>query len=69
MVIYEDIGNGLVKAFSDKNMMIRGGYPEGLYIDAVDPKELDRTYEETDIPVPEQYEEDISDNFTEDYTL
>lgn len=34
-------------------MMIRGGSPEGLYSEAIDPKSAGRTYEETDIPIPE----------------
>lgn len=53
MVVYEDLENDLVKAYSDKKMMIRGGSPEGLYSEAIDPKSAGRTYEETDIPIPE----------------
>lgn len=57
MVVYEELENNLVKAYSDKKMMIRGGFPEGLYVEAVDPKGLGRTYEETDEPIPEQDED------------
>lgn len=53
MVVYEDLENDLVKAYSDKKMMIHGGSPEGLYSEAIDPKSAGRTYEETDIPIPE----------------
>ena len=51
MVIYEDLENGLVKAYSDQKMMICGGSPKGLYSEAIDPKSAGRTYEETDIPI------------------
>lgn len=37
---------------SDSNFYIKGGVPEGLYADALDPKELKRTYLETNIPIP-----------------
>ena len=53
MVVYEDLENGLVKAYSDQKMMIHGGSPEGLYSEAIDPKSTSRTYEETDIPIQE----------------
>lgn len=51
MVVYDEIENGLVRAYSNNGMMIRGGFPEGIYAEAIDPKELGRTYEETDIPI------------------
>lgn len=53
MVVYEDIENDLVRAYSDKKMMIQGGNPEGLYSEAIDPKPMGRTYVETDIPIPD----------------
>jgi len=53
MIIQESIGNDLVKTYSDIGMMIRGGFPEGLYTEAIDPMYLERTYVETDIPIPE----------------
>lgn len=51
MIVQENIGNNLVKTYSDKGMMIKGGDPEGLYDIAIDPIELHRTYIETDIPI------------------
>ena len=59
MIIQEEIeisGRDFIKTYSDKGVFIRGGVPEGLYADAIDPKELGRTYEETDIPIPEDDE-------------
>lgn len=56
MVVYEEQQDGTVKAYSDQGMMIQGGFPEGLYAEAYDPKELNRTYVETDIPVPQEDE-------------
>ena len=40
-----------IRTYSDKNMMIHGGSPEGDYSEACDPAELGRTYTETDIPI------------------
>ena len=57
MVIQEDIGNGLIKSYSDQGMMIQGGFPEGLYAEAIDPISAGRTYVETDIPIPPEEQE------------
>lgn len=54
MIVQEEIGNDLVKTFSDQGMYIRGGFPVGLYAEAIDPVELGRTYIETDIPIEDQ---------------
>ena len=59
MIIQEEIGNGLVKTYSDKGMFIKGGVPEGLYAEAIDPKELGRVYSETDEPIPQPEEEQV----------
>lgn len=59
MIIQEEIGNGLVKTYSDKGVFIRGGVPEGLYEEAIDPKELGRVYVETDEPIPQPEEEQV----------
>lgn len=59
MVVYEDLGNGLIKAYSDKGMMIHGGYPEGDYDEAVDPSDLNRTYTETDTPIDDFTADDV----------
>lgn len=50
MVIYKNIGGGIVKAYSDAGVMIHGGFPEGNYNEALDPASAGRTYIETDIP-------------------
>ena len=54
MIVQENIGNDLVRTYSDQGMMIQGGFPEGLYAEAIDPISAGRTYIETDIPVPEE---------------
>ena len=56
MIIQEQIGNDLVKTYSDKGMMIRKIGTEELYSEAIDPKKFNREYEETDIPI-EQHDE------------
>lgn len=52
MIVQEVMGD-LVKTYSDRGMMIRGGFPEGLYEEAVDPISVGRVYEETNIPIDE----------------
>ena len=59
MIVQEEIGNGLVKTYSDKGVFIRGGFPEGLYAEAIDPKELGRVYVETNEPIPQPEEEQV----------
>ena len=57
MIVQENIGNDLVRTYSDKGMMIQGGFPEGLYAEAIDPISAGRTYVETDIPIPPEEQE------------
>ncbi len=52
MVVYEEVSSGVIRAYSDKGLMIRGGYPEGLYEEAYDPADAHRTYVETDEYIP-----------------
>ena len=56
MIIQEQIGNDLVKTYSDKGVMIRKIGTDEIYSEAIDPKRFNREYEETDIPI-EQHEE------------
>ena len=56
MVIYENIGNDIIKAYSDKKVYIHGGFPEGDYAEAYDPVSMNRKYIETDIPIEEESE-------------
>ena len=51
MIIQEQIGNDLVKTYSDKGVMIRKIGTEELYSEAIDPQKFNRKYEETDIPI------------------
>jgi hypothetical protein len=54
MIITETFKIGerdFVRTYSDNNMMIHGGEPEGDYSEACDPAESSRTYVETDIPI------------------
>ena len=58
MIIQENIGNDLVKTYSDKGVKIHGGSPEGDYDEAIDPISAGRTYVETDIPIDDGESED-----------
>ena len=58
MIIQEQISETLVKTYSDRGVMIHGGFPEGDYAEAIDPINMGRTYTETDTPIPS---EEISD--------
>ena len=63
MIIQEQIGNDLVKTYSDKGMMIRKKGTDELYSEAIDPKKFNGEYEETDIPIEqhEKLEEGLED--------
>ena len=54
MIIQEQIENDLVKTYSDKGMMIRKKGTDELYSEAIDPKKFNREYEETDIPIDDE---------------
>jgi len=58
MVVYEELENEIIRAYSDQGMMILGGCPEGFYAEAFDPKSEHRVYVETDIPINPQDEEE-----------
>ena len=49
-----------IRTYSDNNVMIHGGFPEGDYSEACDPAELGRTYVETDIPIDADEDEDYA---------
>lgn len=57
MLVQENISDELVKTYSDQGFYIKGGCPEGLYAEAIDPIELHRVYEETDIPIEKEEDE------------
>lgn len=40
-----------IRTYSDRGVMIHGGFPEGNYSEACDPAALNRTYTETDVPI------------------
>ena len=54
MIIQEQIGNDLVKTYSDKGLIIRKKGTEELYSEAIDPQKFNREYEETDIPINDE---------------
>ena len=54
MIIQEQIGENMIRTYSDRNVMIHGGFPEGDYTEAYDPISMGRTYIETDIPIEQE---------------
>ena len=52
MIIQEQISETIVRTYSDRGVMIHGGFPEADYSEALDPISAGRTYTETDIPIP-----------------
>lgn len=52
-VLYEDLQDNLVKAYSDSGFFIHGGSPESDYEEAIDPKSANRKYTETDRKIPQ----------------
>lgn len=57
----EEDGWEFVRSYSSRGMMIRQDGTDELYAEAVDPVFMNRTYTETDIPIPEE-EENREDN-------
>ena len=51
MIVQEQIGNDLVKTYSDNGVMIRKKGTDEIYSEAIDPQKFNREYEETDIPI------------------
>lgn len=56
----EVAGLDLVRTYSDRGMLIHGGFPEADYVEAIDPVDAHRTYTETNIPV--ESDDEISDS-------
>lgn len=54
MVIYEDIDEIVCRHYSDQGLMLRKVEDGTLWPDAVDVKPCPFTYEETDVPVPDE---------------
>ena len=63
MILQEIIeGNTtLVKTYSDKGVMIRKKGTDEIYSEAIDPKKFNREYEETDIPIDQEIDEELED--------
>lgn len=66
-VVYENLQDNLVKAYSDSGFFIHGGSPESDYEEAIDPKVSNRKYVETSekIPQPEATLEDYQEKLRE----
>ena len=47
MIKTETLENGYIKTYSDAGFYIHGGFPEGDYVQAIDPPGVNRTYTET----------------------
>ena len=61
MIVQENFelnGVQFTKTYSDRGVMIHGGFPEGDYSEAIDPISENRTYIETDIPIEDEAEAD-----------
>lgn len=70
MIVKEEIiiGNEkFIKQYSNKQCYIKGGFPEGLYVLAIDLAELQREYEETDIPIEDEETPTEDEATAEDY--
>lgn len=53
-MIKTEIKGNIVHTWSDQNVKIHGGAPEGDYDEAYDPIDSGRTYTETNIPIEEE---------------
>lgn len=61
-VIYENLGSGLMRAYSDSGVKIHGGFPESDYDLTYFPEDSGRTYVETNIPVDRPISEQLAEN-------
>lgn len=59
MIVTEIIDDS-IRTYSDRGVLIHGGFPEGDYAEAIDPIDAGRTYVETDIPI-EETEDDYAE--------
>ena len=55
----------LIRHYSDQGVYIHGGFPEGDYIEAIDPIDMNRTYVETNIPILPNIEDTESEEAKE----
>ena len=60
--IFEDNAT-LVKTYSDSGLMIRKKGTDEIYSEAIDPQTFNREYEETDIPIKNDVDDDFEDEF------
>ena len=69
MVKYETLANNeqFIRAYSDLNVKIHGGYPEGDYNEAIDPVSTGRIYKETTIPIDNDDVETDEEATVDDY--
>ena len=51
MIVSENLGNGIVRTYSNSGVKIHGGYPESDYDLVYDPEDAHREYTETNIPI------------------
>lgn len=51
MIIQENLGNGIIRTYSNAGFKVHGGMPEADYDVAYDPEDAHREYTETSIPV------------------
>lgn len=63
MIVQEHITNGSAEFVLTRSdtYYIHGGDPEGDYTEAIDPVGANRTYTETDIPLPTPGDAEITD--------
>lgn len=57
--VFDYEGRSLTKTYSDEGFLVRQIETGDLYSEAVDPTEMHRAYEETDIPIDQ---EEITDS-------
>ena len=60
MIKTEMVTDTLIRTWSDEGFYIKGGNPEGLYIEAIDPVSAGRTYVETNIPIDTDPEDEAT---------
>ena len=60
-IVREILDEDTIRTYSDRGVLIHGGFPEGDYAEAIDPISMNRTYTETEIPIDELDAQDALD--------
>lgn len=68
MIVQENLGNGIIRTYSNAGFKVHGGLPVGDYDISYDPEDANREFTETDIPVDRPIEEYLEPDKPKQYS-